>query len=377
MIRSLVLAALLASAAPAAALPDFVSKPSDAYDGYVALRMPRTEVPVGALWVQDYGPTGAGASADNLVTERSLSQVTINSELQLSLTAGLLNFLGLDPSLKNRLTARFGELSLVRVKEMTALAGPSGEPRIYEAIKAGQITITTDNDLGLRIETRVYTQNLPVTGRSENGKRRSFSIDGKDMFIAYRVATLRTVRRESDVVRLKRVGSGWRGTSNGRDFILETDGGACGPAGSFLTAHGQGVLPPDPDTLGAASGASLTGQADTPAASMPAPSTSASGSSSDAREPDRPVVSADAENPSSMAEEATLTQALSFPLRVPIADGKGGMLDRALVHVRHAGRGSSSAPASLCSAQDRELEAEVTLTGSRLEEFREPRAPRW
>jgi hypothetical protein len=75
MMRRLLVAALLAGCTPAFALPDFVPEPGDVYEGYVALEMPRAEVPVGALRVQDYGPSGAGAAADNLVTERSLSQV--------------------------------------------------------------------------------------------------------------------------------------------------------------------------------------------------------------------------------------------------------------------------------------------------------------
>lgn len=156
-------------------------KPSNVYEDYVALEMPRADVPVGALWVQDYGPSGEGAAADNLVTERSLTQVTISTDLQLSLTAGILNLFGLDPSLKNRLQARFGDLSVVRVKDMSKLSGPASETRIYEAIKVGSITITTDNELGLRLETRVLGQNLPVVGRSDNGRRKSFSIDGKDI----------------------------------------------------------------------------------------------------------------------------------------------------------------------------------------------------
>ncbi len=130
MIRALIIAGVLVSAAPASAMPDFMPKPSEVYEGYVALEMPRTELPVGALWVQGYGPSGDGAAADNLMTERSLSHVTINSDLQLGLTAGILNLFGLDPSYRNKLSARFGDLSIVRVKDMSKLSGPASEPRI-------------------------------------------------------------------------------------------------------------------------------------------------------------------------------------------------------------------------------------------------------
>lgn len=83
VIGSAVAAALIGSGT-ASAKPDFVPAPGGVYRDYEAIEMPRSDVPVGALWVQDYGPTGEGAAADNLVTERSLSQVTISSDLQLN-----------------------------------------------------------------------------------------------------------------------------------------------------------------------------------------------------------------------------------------------------------------------------------------------------
>lgn len=84
--------------------PDFIPSPAEAYRDYRALRCLARTCPW-VLPVQDFGPSGEGASPDNLVTERSLSQVTISSDLQLSLTAGILNLFGLDPSYKSRLSA--------------------------------------------------------------------------------------------------------------------------------------------------------------------------------------------------------------------------------------------------------------------------------
>ncbi len=44
--------ALLAS--PVYALPDFLAAPGGIYEDYTSLGEPRTELPVGALWVQSY-----------------------------------------------------------------------------------------------------------------------------------------------------------------------------------------------------------------------------------------------------------------------------------------------------------------------------------
>lgn len=80
-------AVALVAASPAAGMPDFVPSPGGVYEDFTALAEPRTEVPVGALWVQGYGPTGEGAAADNLVTIKSLTGVTINRETQLGIAA--------------------------------------------------------------------------------------------------------------------------------------------------------------------------------------------------------------------------------------------------------------------------------------------------
>jgi hypothetical protein len=347
MSRLFLLAALLASAAPAATMPDFVPKPSEVYEGYVALEMPRTDVPVGALWVQDYGPSGEGAAADNLVTERSLSQVTINSELHLGLTAGILNLFGLDPSYRNKLSARFGDLSIVRVKDMSKLSGPSSEPRIYEAVRAGTVTITTDNDIGLDLDTRVAGKNLPIVGRSDNGRRRSFSIDGKDMFIAFRVASQEEVKSSVEGVKLRRSEDGWQAVLHGHEFVLQT-AQACGsslagprseqPSPSLLRAQPGTDSPNSPPAIGGAVAP------DTPQ-SVPAGSTR-----------EKPFV---------------------LPLRVPVADGKGGLFERANVEIAPKLATDNKGQATLCSASEPSLRANVQLLGRRLQPFRSPRAPRW
>jgi hypothetical protein len=298
MIRILIIAVALVSASPASAMPDFVPKPSEVYQGYVALEMPRTELPVGALWVQNYGPSGDGAAADNLVTERSLSQITINSDLQLGLTAGILNLFGLDPSYRNKLSARFGDLSIVRVKDMAKLSGPASEPRIYEAVRAGSVTITTDNDIGLDIDTRAAGRNLPVVGRSDNGRRRSFSMDGKDMFIAFRVASQEEVKSEGDRTTVKKGADGWEAKVEGRLVKLDFNPSACAsPLSSDLRAE----------------------------------------------------------------------------LRVPVADGKGGLYERASVRIAAL----ETSGTKFCDGSAHAIEAVVQLLGRRLQTFAAPKAPRW
>lgn len=184
--------------------PGFIPTTRHLYDRFTPLAEPRPEVPVGALWIEGYGATGDGAVLDNIVTTRSLSGFTFDADFQASLTLGLLKFLDLDPSYRKKVVARFADLSIIQVKDWSKLSGPAGEPRIYEALKAGTISITATGTAGLDIESRALSQDTPVIGRGTTGLARTFVIDGKDLVFAIHVASYRPVQTEPVRVAISR-----------------------------------------------------------------------------------------------------------------------------------------------------------------------------
>lgn len=228
MMTRVILCALLLIAAPASASPDFVPSPRQAFEGFVAINAPRPEVPVGALWIDGYGPIGSAAAADNLETVRSLSSMVIDRNLQLSLSAGLFDLIGIDPRLRHHYSARFGDLSIVRVKDVSGLDGPKGEPRIIEALKAGTVTVSTDSEAGLNART-IGWQVRGNYGESSNGRTGSRMIEGRDLFIAIRVATQEVV---SD--RPRKLDVRWSAAGEGRarldDYEIIVRQSACEPA---------------------------------------------------------------------------------------------------------------------------------------------------
>jgi hypothetical protein len=184
---AIAIAASLALAASTTLAQDFAPNPRQAFQGFAGINPPRAEVPVGALWVNEYGPIGEGASIDNLETVRSLSSVSIDKNLQLALTVGLLNLLGIDPSARSHYTAHFSDLAIIRVKDPDKLPGVKGEPRILEALKAGSVSVSSDSDLGLNGQKAGWQSS--ITGTMTGERSRSFSIEAHDMFIAIHVAT--------------------------------------------------------------------------------------------------------------------------------------------------------------------------------------------
>lgn len=307
----------IGSAAAGGAAPSFVPRPGAVYEGFVAINGPRADVPVGALWIDGYGPHGDPAAPDNLEVVRGLSGITINRDLELRLTAGLLGLLGIDPSLRRQFQARFSDLSIVRVKDVSKLAGPSGEPRIIEALKAGSVTVTTDNGGGLGIPSGSALGQFTATLSSDG--RRAFTIEGRDMFVAMRVARSMETRSRPEVVSLV----GGEGRLSGEADSLH------------IVARVQGCN-----------------------------GTAASECS--------PVITWQPRARASLSpEEGSLPPDLKQALDVPIADGRGGIYTHAEARFVAPCRTVKS---SGCGSTWRAL---LTLSGNRVDDVAKPDAPRW
>lgn len=323
-------------AAPASAAPEFVTQPSDIYDQYKALREPRADLPVGALWVQDYGPHGEGAAADNLVTVRSLSGIALSGDMQLRLTLGLAALLNLEPGYSRRISARFTDISIVRVKELAQLSGPAGEPRIYEALKAGTINVTTDRDMGLDLGGALEVRNLPVVARADTGGKKSFTIDGRDLFIAFRVAKSLPSATERKEVVLKQGGNALEVALRGYRLRLEWPGRGDAAGAGAGGAHCPRAV-------------DLTLQ--------------------------RPSRDGDASKLETRHDFGAASPArIEVPLPVPVADGEGGLLTKLIVEPARGALGTAEAD-DACARP--ELRLSAWLEGARLKSVPDPEAPGW
>jgi hypothetical protein len=211
---------------PGAALaaPDFAPNPKQAFDGFVAINPPRADVPVGALWINDYGPSGDGAGKDNLETARSINALSIDKNLQLSLSLGLLQLFGIDPKARDHYAAHFTDLSLVRVKNISKLAGVQGEPRIVEALKAGSVTISSDAEIGLNGQNSPF-QRAAIQASGTADRSHTYSIEAHDMFIAIHVATAELTRSKEQMLKIGEDGQSARID----DFLIAIRSGQCPP----------------------------------------------------------------------------------------------------------------------------------------------------
>jgi hypothetical protein len=319
------------------AAPDFVSKPAEVFEDFTALNEPRTDVPVGALWIEGYGPHGEGAASDNLVTIRSLSGVTLSGELQVRLTLGLATLMNISPGYGSHLNARFSDLTIVRVKDLAKVAGPQAEPRISEALRAGMITISTDSDIGLDLGGRLDATKLPVVGTADTGRKRTFAIDGRDLFIAFRVASSLPSRSEPKEVVIRGEGKPVEVSLNGYKLRLEHTVRAFGEAAPAAPAAPR---------CGAISSVTLLRNTQE-RSSVPT------------------RVDHDFFAPSA--------ESLTLALPVPVSDGEGGLLTSLVL--RRATGASAHKQTRGCDVSD--LRFSVFMEGQRVKTLGHPEAPGW
>lgn len=270
-------AAMLVGSVPLRAAPDFAPNPKQAFQGFVGVNPPRADVPVGALWIDGYGPVGEAASQDNLETVKSLSAISIDKNLQLDLSLGILNLFNIDPKARDHYTAHFNDLSIVRVKDISRLPGVKGEPRIVEALKAGTVTVSSDSEIGLNGQSTGF-QISPVSGSTTNDRAKTYSIEAHDMFIAIHVATPEVVQSKEQELRIAPDGRSARID----DFLIVISAGSCGSA----------ACPPALAVI------KLNTQTQTSGAGTPVPATGT----------------------------------FDLPLPVPTSDGQGGLFDRVSLH---------------------------------------------
>jgi hypothetical protein len=310
--------------APALAAPTFVPSPRQAFEGFVAINAPRPDVPVGALWIDGYGPTGEAASADNLETVRSLQGMSIDKGFQFTLSLGLLQLFGVDPRYRDRFTARLTDLSIVRVKDPARLSGPKGEPRIVEAIKAASIIVSSDLEFGLNGQTLGWRPR-GVEGTGTSGRTKASAIEARDMFIAIRVATPTLTHGKERELDLERIGGSDLAASLD-DYRIIVRNGACERGGkSSCSAPELGIVK---------------------------------------------LSSHPAEPP---AQLASISQdgSVQLPLPVPTADGKGGLFDSLQL------RWIASCKTTKSDGCGRRSKLVAQYLGTRLENVKDASAPGW
>lgn len=183
---------IVALALSTVSVPGF-AKTVDPLANYAALDFPRSGVPIGARWIQGTGPDGAATEGSNISHSSGLASMVLTSTLKRDMSFNLGRFLGLTAKKARNLNATYSALSVDRVADITRIEGlkPGGQI-LYEAIKAGKIEIKTDQSTGQTLKAAAEAKGIPIIGSAEAGNTATITLNGSDLYVAYRVMTVTT-----------------------------------------------------------------------------------------------------------------------------------------------------------------------------------------
>lgn len=173
---------------------------TDIFNGFTLLTAPRSEVEVGAQWIQGRGTTGKGLDPAQLKTVRSFSTLTSGSSFGANLTASLSDQLGLSSETRGASHMTLHDVEIVTINDLASANLRPGNDYIYEALKVGRIVI--DGASSANSAVRAAAIREFGTARVEGGitGESKIEINASDLYFAYRVISI-----DAPAVKTKRI----------------------------------------------------------------------------------------------------------------------------------------------------------------------------
>jgi len=162
--------------------------------GFRIMEAPTSELPIGALWQQGYGPIGPGAPAEEVATRRSFDSLSLSRAARSGLEIRMAEYLGLQPQSSAKLSATISEISVLSVRDPAKLGYGPGDTYVSDAMKASKITITTEDAAEADLLAGMVSQRVRVTARGSAQGQETLTFEGVDLFFAYRVVRLEKPR---------------------------------------------------------------------------------------------------------------------------------------------------------------------------------------
>lgn len=188
---------------------------SDPLTGYQIMDNPRSSVPLGAIWINNFGPNGNGIDATDIEQIRGIESYTYTSQINADMTAKLANMLGISGNIAKRVSLTLQGIEIYRVKDIFLSTAVAGENILYEAVKVQKITAESTSGGIAEISSQLQSKGIPfVIDIGGSGGQRA-SIDGSNLFIAFKVISF----VQLDYGRNNVLIDGWA-----TDFFMSTHG---------------------------------------------------------------------------------------------------------------------------------------------------------
>lgn len=157
------------------------------FKDYTPISTPQSDVPVGAQWVPGIGPAGDAADSSNIRVSKGAANVDLSGNSQKSIGFSLASFLGLNGEKAKKTKIKLENISIYRVKDFSALKVGAGQQAITAAVKAGSISIESDEATVADIKAAASARGIPISGEFGSGKSKKLVLNGSDLFVAFQV----------------------------------------------------------------------------------------------------------------------------------------------------------------------------------------------
>lgn len=199
------------------------------FDGFKTMVLPRSEIPIGAIWTKS-GPMGKGANEDQLLSSNSYSEFNSSKSqnLKTDLELKVKNFMdaniGMD--FNNKLDVSIESVTVVQLNDIEILKNNIGNEILYEGIKTENITYTTikENSAELKANLLKVFKNMTIIAETEIGNTIKITTHGENLFIAYRVVRLEQEKtKEKKVKFVSQSSSGVSGMKFSSTYYCKSD----------------------------------------------------------------------------------------------------------------------------------------------------------
>lgn len=210
-IATVMLMALTLLCAGCASFPE--STPSaELFPGFRILPIPRSQLEVGAQWVQGMGPVGHGVDGALLKTDPSFSTLNTESDFGAQVAASLAGKLGLTGEVRRSSRLALHDVKIVTIRDFGKAGLRPNATYIYEAIRVGRISIASSSDTTTEVSAAAIREFGAANVTAGSSGSNSIDINAGDLFVAYRVATfgkpsVKRIRKQVDGPRVYELGN--------------------------------------------------------------------------------------------------------------------------------------------------------------------------
>jgi len=200
------------------------------FGGYRVMEIPKADVPLGARWIDGYGPAGEGVRPEDVVVESGIASLDSSNGRERSASLRIEPVASAASASRNSMAAELSEVAIHRVKDVAALGLRPGESWLYEAIKAGEVNVQVGQSGTGDVALGVRGFPLDVAAEADGASQRSVTVQGTNLFVAYRVIRAEPVRAKKERSRFVRVPNGFSAAAGGYTASIVGQSCSCSAA---------------------------------------------------------------------------------------------------------------------------------------------------